>query len=200
MEPEKRALPRLPPVELTLPTEPKHLLASWMRTTPISEPERPTRWVWIVLGVTGLFILTAGGGYYSLNRPGQRPAAAQAISPLNAVAKPIPDATEGAAITRAPQLAVGLPQLTSGGSPGELAAAPEAPQSSAPTPVQSPKLAVGLRPMIDQVAPAVPAPPAKAPPPAPPATVPQAKPPRKAAAHGSSPTPSPGQSSSFVKF
>jgi len=147
-----------------------------------------------------MFALTAEGGYYLLKRPGQPPAAAQTISPLNAAAKPIPGATEGAAIIRAPQLALGLPQLTSRGSPGELAA-PEAPRSSDPAPDQLPKLAVGLRPIIDQVPPAVPAPTAEAPLRlAPPATVPQAKPPRKAVAHGSSPIPSPGQSSGFVKF
>ena len=194
---EKRSLPRWPPVEPTAPMEIKPLPAAWLRTAPISEPERPTRWVRIVLGVTVLFALTAGGGYW-LMRPVQVPVTAQVNAPLNAAAKPVSAAAEGAT-TPASQLAVGLP-LAGQRSPDDPAVAPETPRSSVPTPGQPPKLAVGLPPIIE---PADPAQTAKPPPQAglQPTTVPrQPQPSRKAAVHGSSPAPSPSQSPGSVKF
>jgi len=199
MEFEKRSIPRWPPVEPTAPMEIKPLPDAWLRTAPISEPERPTRWVWIVLGATVLFALAAGGGYWLIKQE-QVPVTAQVYVPLIAAAEPVPTPTEGAT-TPAPQLAVGLPPLTGQRSPDDPAAPPEAPRSSVPTPAQSPRLAVGLPPIIEQVSPAIPAATAEPPPAQPPAvTLLQPKPSRKAAVHGSSPVPSPSQSPGSVKF
>jgi hypothetical protein len=200
MESEKRSLPRWPPIEPTAPTEIKPLPDAWLRIAPMSEPERPTRWVWIVLGVTVLFALTAGGGCW-LIRSEQVPVIAQANAPLNAAAKPVSTAAEGPAIPP-PQLAVGLPPLTGQRSSDDPAAMPGEPRSSVPMPSQPPRLAVGLPPITEQVPPAVPAPTAEPPPPAGllPTTVPQPQPSRKAAVRGSPPTPSPSQSSGSVKF
>jgi hypothetical protein len=198
---EKRSLPRWPPVEPIAPMEIKPLPSSWLRVAPTSEPERPIRWVWIVLGVIVLFALTAGGGYYLLSRPGQPPVTAQVVPSLNAAAKHVPAAAERAAIP-APQLIVGLLPLTDQRSPDKPAAVPAAPQSGAPTPGQPPNFAVGLRPITEQVPPAVPTSTAQAPPPAqpPPATVPRPKSSRKTAVHRSAPVPSPSQSPGTVKF
>jgi hypothetical protein len=197
MENEKRP-PRWPAAEPILPTETERLPAALWRTAPISEPERPTRWVWIVLGVAVLFALAAGGGYYWLGKQGQAPTAE--VNPLpNAAVKAAPTAAQAPTIPPAPQLAVGLRSLSSQQRPDEPATA----QSPPSEPSQPPTYGVGLRPITEQTSPNAPAPAAEAPPPAEPLPAPllQPRPARKAAPPPSvAPGGPPSQSSGSVKF
>jgi hypothetical protein len=179
-----------------LPIEPKPLPA-WLGTAPRVEPERPTRWVWIVLGVALLFGFVLGGGYW-LSQRGQTPVAAVVATPPGAPAKPA-QAAEPPAAPAMPQLAVGLPWLSGQATTGAVVA-----QSPVPGPSQPPQLVVGLLPIAGQTPPDAPAtePAAEAPPPAEPlpSPAPPPKPHRKAATPQASPAANPNQSSGFVKF
>jgi hypothetical protein len=168
-------------------------LPACLRAAPRVEPERPTRWVWIILGVALLFGFVFGGGYW-LSQRGQIPVAAVVAPPTTASAKLVPTAAAPPATLSAPQLAVGLPGLSRQTTTGTAA-----PQSPAPPPSQPAQLAVGLRPITGQSPSSAPAPVAEAPPPAEPLPPPP-KPHRKASAHQTSPGANPDQSSNFVRF
>jgi hypothetical protein len=180
--------------------EVEHLLppgagAAWWRMTPISEPERPTRWVWAVLGVTVVFVL-AGDSYYWLGKLRRAPAAERVIPQLNAankVAGPAALATHPAT-----QFSVGLAPLTSQQQPD--APPPAEAQSSPAAPEESPKFATGLRPITEQVPPNTP-PPAAESAPTEPLSAPRPQP--RAARRAASPSAAPGApspSSGHIKF
>lgn len=176
---------------------------AWWRPAPISEPERPTRWVWIILGVTVVFAAIACGGYYyGFSRQRQVPAAVQVVPPLNAAAKPT--GAGAPAIHPAPQLAVGLKPLIGQQKPDEPATAPVSAQSPPPVPNEPPKFASGLRPITEQVPPPdMPQPPAEAAAPIepPPAPLPQPRPVRKAAPpQSAAPGAPPSAPTGIVKF
>lgn len=172
------------------------LEGEWWRTTPISEPEQPRRWVWAIVGVTVLFGVVAGGGYYWFAKPRQVSAALQVAPPPNATAKAA--GTEPAANHPTPQLTVGLPPLNSQ-QPDELATAPASAQSPPPTPDEPPKFASGLRPIT---APAAPQPAAEeeAAPVEPPHALPQRRPVRRAAPPSAAPGAPPSAPSGSIKF
>ena len=188
---QKRRYPNFRPIET------KPLPAAWQGLSPPAEPERSGRWFWIVLGVVLVFGSVIGGSYW-LSQRGQAPVATVRASPPPTAVKPAPAPVVLPPAPPEPQLAVGLPPLST--TTGSVAAQPPA-----PGPSQSPQLAVGLRPINgepppDALAPepAAEAPPASEPLPSP---VPSANPPhRKAATHPPSPVANPDQPSGFVKF
>jgi hypothetical protein len=166
--------------------------ARW-RAAPISEPERRTRWVWAILGVTALFVV-AGSGYYWHGKLRPAPAASPVVPQLNPAAK-VAGAT-APAIHPATQLAVGLAPLTSQQPPPvEPATAPVAAQSPPAVPVEPPKFATGLRPITNQVPP----PAAEAPAEPMPAPRPQPRPARRAAPPSAAPS-APSPSSGRINF
>jgi hypothetical protein len=175
------------------------LEADWWRTIPIIEPKRPFRWVrGSVLGVTVLFAVVAGGGYYGLRNLWQVPVASQVVPPLNAAAKPA--GAEASAIHLAPQLAVGLRPLTSR-QPGESTTTPASEQAPSSVPGEPPKYAFGLRPVTDRVQREVPQSAAEAATPAePPPALPQPRPVRKAAPPPAAPGLPSTTPSSPIKF
>jgi hypothetical protein len=202
METEKHQ-PRWPAAEPILPPETAPLPAALRQAALLSEPERPTRWVLILIGIAVLFGSVVAGGYSLLKR-GQTPVAAQAIPARNPTAKPAPVAADGPAIPPAPQLVVGLRPLTNQRPPDQPAMAPAA-QSPAPAADQPSKLASGLPPITAQVPLNVLAPAAVGAPPSaeprPPAPLLPLRPTRKIAAPPSaSPGAPPSRSSGTVKF
>jgi hypothetical protein len=180
----KREYPSFLPVE----AEP---LPAWLQAPPRTEPTRPTRYVWIVVGMAVVLGLVLGGGYW-LSHQRQAPSARVVASPTAVTV----ELTETPAAAPMPQFAVGLPALS-----GRATTEPAAAQTPVPAPSQPPQLAVGLRPIAGQPpsdAP-TPEPAAEAPPPAEPlpSAVPPAKPHRKAANPQSPTVANPSQSSSF---
>lgn len=176
-------------------TRPPGTESAWWRTAPMSEPERPTRWVWTILGVTAL-LMVAGSGCYWLGKPRQAPAAAQVVPQLNAAA----NAAGPAALATHPatQFSIGLAPLTNPQQPD--APPPAEVQSSPAAPDEPPKLATGLRPITEQVSPDMPPPAAQAAPAETlPAPRPQPRPARKAAPSSAAPG-APSLSSGRVKF
>ncbi len=158
--------------------------AAWWRSVPISEPERPTRRAWAILGVTVLFVV-AGGSYFWFGEQRRAPAAAQVVPQVNAAPATQP-------------LAVGLAALSSQQQPDKpaTAAAPSAPAA----PDESPKFATGLHPIAKPVVPNTPPPAADAAPAQPLSTPrPQPRPVRKAAPPSAAPG-VPSLSSGLVKF
>jgi hypothetical protein len=176
-----------------LPIETKPLPA-WLEPAQRVEPERPSRFVWIILGVALLFGFVMGGGYW-LSQRGQPPVGTVEGSPAAARVKPAPVAEVPPAIPPAPQLAVGLPALSRPTTTESVAA-----RSPVPVPSQPPQLAVGLRPIAGQTPPdaLVPEPAAEAKPLPSPGAPP--KPHRNATPHPSLPTANPSRSSDVVKF
>jgi hypothetical protein len=173
----QREYPRFLPIE----TKPPPL---WLGAKKRVEPERPTRWGSIVVGVSLLLGFVIGGGYW-LSQRGQATFVTPATVPL--AAPPMP------------QLAVGLRALSGQTTTGAVAA-----QSPVLGPSQPQQLAVGLWPITGHLPPDAPAPQpvAGAPPPAEPLRSPALppQPHRKAAAHQSSLIANPSHSSGVVKF
>jgi hypothetical protein len=167
-------------------------LPAWLEAAPRAEPERPTKGLWIVVGVALVLGLLMGCGYWLSQRGRTSAARIVASAPLASV-----EPTETPAIPPVPQLVVGLPAL-SGQTTGSVAT-----QSPVPPPSQPPQLTVGLRPIIGQPSSEAPAPVpvTEAPPPAEPlpSAVPPPKPHRKTNPQPS-PDANPSRSSGFVKF
>jgi hypothetical protein len=181
-----------------LPLETRPLPAALLRTAPLREPERPSRWVWIVLGVALLFWSIMGGGYWLIER-GQTPVGTDEGPPPATPAKPTPAVAAPPVALPAPQLAVGIPWLSGQTTTGSVAA-----QTPVPAPSQPPQLVVGLQPITGQT-PAdalATTPAAQTPPPAEPLSppAPPPKPQRKAATPQASPVANPNQSSGFIKY
>jgi hypothetical protein len=139
---------RWPSSEPTLPMESKPLPAALLKGPPLSEPEQPTRWVWIAVAVAALFGVAGGGAYYLTRMPAPRQLAAPTSRPAepaqsNIAAAPAPAAAS--ALTAAP---------ASASAPTPAAApAPTAAPAPAAAPVAAPaagggkasQLASGLR-------------------------------------------------------
>jgi hypothetical protein len=175
------------PAFLSIETKP---LPAWLPTVPRVEPERPTRWVWIVLGVALLFGFVIGGGYWLSQRGASPPGSP--IKPARMAAVPPSDPPVS-------RLVVGLPALSGPTTSGSVVAQPQVPAPRPP-----PRLAVGLPPITGQSPSDAPAPEpvVEAPPPAEPlpSPAPIRQPHRKASAHQTSPVAGPGQSAGVVKF
>jgi hypothetical protein len=103
----ERHQPRWPAVEPVLPPETEPFPASFWQTERSAEPERPIRWLWILLGVTVLFALAVGGGYYSLS---ERAHTAAGLRPQDAPAAP--QQSPAAATNNPPRFASGLRPIT----------------------------------------------------------------------------------------
>ena len=225
-EAEKEAPPqwsRWPTAEPTLSFEVKPLPAALTQAPPISEPERPTRWLWIALGIAAVCALGAGGGYYLLTQPEPSPLVAQPTRPPKpaapiAATAPVPAATPApaaaassgppAADASGPQLAVGIRPI---GDPHTASvAAPPAPSSTsapaAPAATETTTYAVGLRPVGEQSAgrPRAPAPETPAsvamPPPAETAVAPRPAPRRKPVARETPQQDQPSRTVNSIRF
>ena len=183
----KREYPSFLPVE----AEP---LPAWLQAPPRTEPTRPTRYVWIVVGMAVVLGLVLGGGYW-LSHQRQAPSARVVASPTAVTV----ELTETPAAAPMPQFAVGLPALSGPTTSGSVVAQPQVPAPRPP-----PRLAVGLPPITGQSPSDAPAPEpvVEAPPPAEPlpSPAPIRQPHRKASAHQTSPVAGPGQSAGVVKF
>lgn len=174
------------------------LQADWWRTAPISEPERPFRIVWTILGVTVLVVAIAGGGYIWFIKPWQV-AAVPAVPPFNAAAQAA--GAEASVVQPAPQLAVGLRPQTGQQQPDGAATSPVSAKSPPPVPDEPPKFASGLHPITAPAPPPMPEPAAEGAAPAePPHALPQPRPVRKATPPSAAPSSSPSAPSSPIKF
>src|SRR5258708_19740575 len=89
----------------TIETKPLTMDSAPIKLRARVEPERPTRFVWIVLGVALLFGFVLGGGYWLSERE-QTLVAAVATRPPGAPAKPAQAAVQPPAAPPMPQLAL----------------------------------------------------------------------------------------------
>ena len=146
-----------PPEEPVLPREAKPLPAfTTLRMPMAAEPKMRAQWFLILFGVTALFGLVIGGGYW-LNARDRTSGSVEAVQPPSPPAEPTPTVTAAPIPAPAPQLAVGLRAV--GGQPvstDQTATAPETPQPEE-APGQSPTLVVGM-PSIVEPPPTPPAP------------------------------------------